>query len=191
MRKPLLADFRSATILLAIVFTNFTLQAQNPKKIDWYNDTISRADAIGGRATYLNTVRGSGQLATERIKLPVDKMKEILDACASHNITDVTVMIVTVRQSDLARLRRTHPEISATGGTIKGRQMLVFKVPRRAFQGAASARVSAPGQNSLMLSLLTAGLVLQDATLLDVPAGEDDYYFSIGSICPPPSSCDD
>jgi hypothetical protein len=159
-------------------------------KIDWANDTISKADAIGGRDTYVNTVRGSGQLATEQIKLPVDKMKEILDACAAKQISEITVMIVTIRAADLARFRKLHPEVSATSMQIKGRQMLVFRVPRQAFYGAAGAKTEISSSNPLMISLASVGLIRMDPSIFKGFAVSGDVYFSIGTICPPPASCD-
>ena len=189
MRQPLFAGFKPVLALMSTFLCISLTQAQY-KKIDWANDTISKADALGMKSTFVNTVRGSGQLATERINLPVDKMKEIFDACAAHNITDVSVMIVTIRQSDIARLRKTNPEISATGGQIKGRQLLVFRVPREAFAGQAGSKINLGSSNPLMLSLLGAGLSRLDMSMFRNAAASGDIYFSIGTICPPPASCD-
>lgn len=160
--------------------------AQN--KIEWSKDTVAQADAIGGRSTFLNTVRGSGQKATERINLPVDKLKAVLDACAAHNITEISAMIVTVRQGDLARYRRNHPESTASDNEIKGSQLLVFKVPRSAFEGAMGAKVNLSNSKT-MISLLSMGLVRLENPY-GITGGSGDLYFGFGSICPPPLSCD-
>ncbi|MEO7924768.1 MAG: hypothetical protein ABIR30_13885 [Chitinophagaceae bacterium] len=189
MRQPLFAGYKPALAMLSTFLIISISQAQY-KKIDWANDTISKADAVGMKNTYVNTVRGSGQLATEKIILPVDKMKEIFDACAAHNITDVSVMIVSIRQNDIVRLRKTNPEITSTGGQMKGRQLLVFKVPREAFAGQTSSKINLTSSNPLMLSLLGAGLSLVDMSLFKAAAAAGDIYFSIGTICPPPASCD-
>lgn len=190
MTKPPLAGFKPVlAFFLSLLFFNVA-QAQPTKHIDWASDTVSKADAIGGKNTYVNTVRGSGQLATEMIKLPVNKMKEIFDACAAHNISEVAVMIVSIRQADLARFRKNNPEIQATYSQLKGRQMLVFRVPRSAFASAAGAQINLSKTNPLIISLMGAGLMMLDASYLDIPAGSDDIYFSVGTICPPPASCD-
>ena len=188
MRQPLLPGRKPVYAILLAISISFVASAQN-RHIDWATDTVSKADAIAGRSTYLNVVRGSGQLATEQIKLPVDKMKDIFDACAAQNITEISVMIVATRQSDIARLRKTNPEITSTGTTLKGRQMLVFRVPRRAFYGAAGSKVSI-SNSPLMVSLLGMGLAMLDSSILDLTATGDDIYFSVGTICPPPASCD-
>ena len=173
-----------------ILTATFCAHAQS-SRIEWARDTISKADAIGGKDTYVNTIRGSGQLATEKIALPVDKMKEIFDACYANNITDITVMFVAIRQVDIARFKNNHPEIQATNSQLKGRQMLVFKVPRRAFAAkSASAGAMISKDNAVLLSLSSLGLVQLSASLLDIPAAGEDIYFTIGTICPPPASCD-
>ncbi len=190
MRQPPIAGFKPAIALFSALLIFSVSQAQH-RYIDWASDTVSKADAIGGKSTYVNTVRGSGQLATERIKLPVNKLKEILDACAANNITEISVMIVTIRKSDVARFRKNNPEVTATEDQIKGRQMLVFKVPRRAFAAASSSKINLSRTNPLMLSLAGMGLIKLDASYLELPAGDGDVYFGIGSICPPPAACDD
>lgn len=190
MRKPPFPHLKHVLILFPVLFFFTMAQAQPAKHIDWASDTISKADAIGGKNTYVNTVRGSGQLATEKIILPVNKLKEILDACAANYITEVTVLIVTIRQSDVARMRKTNPEISATASQLKGRQMLVFRIPRAAFASASGSKATVSSNSPLMMSLLGMGLALLDASYFDLPATGDDIYFSIGTICPPPASCD-
>jgi hypothetical protein len=131
-------------------------------------------------------LRSHGNKGTERINLPVDKLKEIMDACAANNITEVSVMIITVGQNDVNHFRSHNP--GATDDQIKGSQMLVFKVPRSAFAGKMGAKINV-SNNPLMLSLLGAGLVLLDSQTTGLPV-TGDLYFSFGGICPPPTSCD-
>lgn len=173
-------------IIVAGVLFSATTFAQN--NIDWNKDTIPMNEAIGAKSTYVNTIRGSGQKATERINLPVAKLKNILDACASKGINEIAVMVVVIRQQDIARYRRAHPETTATDDQIRGSQILVFKVPRHVFQGAKSSKVNL-SDNPLVLSMLSFGLVLLDQPF-DKVEGTDDLYFSLGTICPPPASCD-
>jgi len=188
MRQPPFAGIKPAMTLI-VILTSFLLNAQS-SRIEWARDTVSKSDAMGGKDTYVNTIRGSGQLATEKITLPVDKMKEIFDACYANNITEITVFFVAIRSSDLARFRKNNPEISATNSQLKGRQMLVFKVPRHAFGAKSGASAEIPQNHPLILSLAGIGLMQISSSLLDIPATGDDIYFSIGTICPPPASCD-
>ncbi len=191
MRQPPFAGVIKPVIAISfLLLFSFTVQSQNPNGIDWSKDTISKNDAVGAKSTYLNMIKGSGQKnATERITLPVDKLKSILDACAAKNITEIAVMIVSLRQSDIVRYRKRHPESTATDEQLKGSQILVFKIPRHVFAGATSAKSNLAG-HPLMLSLLAAGLIQLDAGYSDLPAAGDALYFSLGSICPPPGSCD-
>ncbi len=190
MRQPLFAGIKPVSIFFFLLLFSFVVRAQSPKGIDWSKDTVSKNDAVGAKSTYLNMIKGSGQKnATERIALPVDKLKSILDACAAKNITEIAVMIVSLRQSDIVRYRKSHPESTATDEQLKGSQILVFKVPRHVFAGATSAKSNLAG-HPLMMSLLAAGLIQLDASYSDFPATGDALYFSLGTICPPPGSCD-
>lgn len=182
--------FKSLIVLLILLLNLSVSRAQTSNKIDWDKDTISKADALGAKSTYLNTIKGSGQKnATERINLPVDKLKEIIDACAAKGVTEVSVMIVSIRQSDVAHYRKSHPESAATDDQLKGSQVLVFRIPRMAMAGAMGAKINV-GNNPLMVSLLASGLVMLDAPFAGLPASSEDLFFLMGSICPPPTSCD-
>jgi hypothetical protein len=172
------------TFCLALFFAPAINAQTGP--IDWSKDTLSRSEAIGRRDTYLNTIRGSGQKATARITMPVDKLKTIMDACASRGISEVSFLVTVIRQQDVARYRRNHPGISASDDQIKGSQLVIIRVKRAAFEGYKGAGIS---NHATMVSLLSMGLIL-----LDQPYGVDgvdeDFYFDLGLICPPPASCD-
>lgn len=190
MRQPPFTGIKPVVVISLLLLFSLTAQAQTPKGIDWSKDTVSKNDAIGGKSTYLNMIKGSGQKnATERIALPVDKLKSILDACAAKNITEIAVMIVSIRQSDIVRYRKSHPESTATDEQLKGSQILVFKIPRHVFAGATSAKSNLSG-HPLLMSLLATGLIQMEAGYSDLPATGDALYFSLGTICPPPGSCD-
>lgn len=188
MRKNLLLRLPYLfTGLLGLLLVS-TAGAQSSGNIDLSRDTVSKTNAIAARNTYLNSLRGHGNKATERLRIPVAKLKEIMDACAAANITDVSVMIITIRQNDLVHARKQNPGVSDE--QLKGSQMLVFRVPRRAFAGKMGASIQVPSNKGLMLSLLGAGLLLLDSPFEELPWGEDDLYFGLGGICPPPTSCD-
>lgn len=187
MKKALFTWIKSILTLLLLIGCS-SLHAQNKNRIDWAYDTLSKADAMGAKNTYLNVIRGSGQNATEQINLPVGKLKEIMDACAANNVTDVAVMFAAIRQNDVARFKRNNP--AASDDQLRGSQVLILRVPRRAFAGAAASKNSSLKTNPLMVSLLSAGLMQVNESVI-FPAGvSGDIYFSFGSICPPPASCD-
>ncbi len=189
MKQNSLTGLRFLITFFLITFIASSSTAQKGK-IDWAKDTLSQTDALGARMTYENTIKGSGQKPTLQINLQVDKLKEIMDACNANNIYNVAVMIITLRQQDVQRYKNLNPGTTATDNEIKGSQMLVFKVPRAAFAGMTGAKINTPKNNSLMVSLLSAGLVVLDDTYADLPFGRDDIYLSFGTICPPPTSCD-
>jgi len=187
MRKLSIKRHKSTIAFFFALFFLSVSQAQNTSNIDWVNDTIPKADAIGARSTYLNNLRSHGNKATELINLPVNKLKDIMDACTANNITQVSVFIITIRQSDVVHFRHYNP--SATDEELKGSQLLVFKVPRQAFPGALGAKINL-SNNPLMVSLMAAGLVLLDPRIEGLPPSTGSVYLSFGGICPPPASCD-
>jgi hypothetical protein len=172
------------TIFLSFCIT-FNLHAQGFSKIDLSKDTISMADANASRTEYRNGVRGR---ATEKISLPVDKLKEVLDACAAKGIEKVDVLIGKVRPGDIAHYKNFNRD--ANDNDLLGIQVIILRVPRRAFAGQMGAKINLTKNNPLMLSLLTAGLALVDAEKVGLTGSGEDLYFSFGSICPPPTSCD-
>ncbi len=192
MKKLPVKGLKRFIFLFASLLLLTSVKAQKRGKIDWSRDTISRTDAMGAKKTYINTIKGSGQKPTEQINLPVDKLKEIIDACAANNVTDVSVIIVTIRKDDIKRYRRNNPSLSAdvTDNVIQGSQTLVFKIPRRAFADSAKEATRLSLNPSLMTSLAGAGLVLFKKTENDPQFKAEYIYFSFGSICPPPTSCD-
>lgn len=169
-------------VILLISFSGFSQQ------FDWAKDTVSNDVARGQKDTYRNIIRGSGQKATERVNLPVSKLKFILDACAANNITEISAYFTAIRQDDIARYRRNHPETNATDQQLLKSQLIIFRIPRSAFKGAMGAKVNL-SNHPTMLMLLGMGL-----TLLDMPYGDfdmsGDVYLDLGTICPPPTSCD-
>jgi hypothetical protein len=148
--------------------------------------------ATGARNTYLNLIRGSGQPnATQSITLPVGKLKNIIDACSAFNISEISVMVISLRQSDIAHYRRMNPGTMATDNEIKGSQILVFRIPRSVFPNIASSKAASLKNSPLMLNLASLGLFLMESAFAEIPAAGEDLFFVMGAICPPPASCGD
>ncbi len=185
MRQLPFKRLHARTFLLCILLVSSTCYAQ----LNWSKDTISRADALAGKLNYLNNIRGGGNSnATEQINLPVDKMKQIMDACEANNIPNISVFFIKIRAADVAHYKQLNP--SASDDDIKGSQMLVIRVPRSAFAGKMSSKVDLSTNNPLVVSLLAAGLILVDYPWTGLPPGTGDVFVTVGTICPPPASCD-
>ena len=188
MRHSSISTLKSILSFTAFLFIATTANSQGG--LDWKTDTLSSNAAKGGKDSYLNTIRGSGQKATERINLPVNKLKAVMDACASKGISEISASIVVIRPEDVARYRKNHPESTATDAQIKGSQLIVFRVPRRAFAGEMGARIKL-SNHPLMTSLAAMGLVQVQLKYSDLGFGSaDDVYLEFGTICPPPTVCD-
>lgn len=180
--------FRPITILLFGVFI-LSAVVQGQSNIDWSKDTISKNDATGGRDSYNMTAKKSGLKQTSKVTLPVDKLKNIIDACNAKGITEISVLITTIRSVDVARYKRNHPEVaSLPDDSLKWRQLLVLQIPRYAFDTNKSSSIKVGNATSL-LSLLSMGLILIDRPV-GLPFTDGALYFDLGTICPPPAACD-
>ncbi len=195
MKQPSLTGLRFPVLLLPAVLFFFNSYSQNGVKttnrIDWSKDTVSANAASTASTKLRNELNSAGKKATKVISLPVDKLKEIMDACAANGVADVKVLIVSIGADDAEHYGRRNPGLSAADKKdIIGRQTVIIRVPRAAFSEASGSGKISPVNNKLMLSLLTAGLVMLDKPFAELPQRGDDIYFSIGNICPPPTSCD-
>ena len=178
---------KQAIFLLIILFgtsASVKLLAQRP--INWADDTLSFSSVTEASKQYKKDIKKVNFNCTEQINLSVDKLKFLIDACAASGITSVGFLMVKISGSDLAHFKKHNP--NASEAELVGSQMLVIKIPRRAFTGAAAAGVIYPSR--LMLSMAAAGIYRLGLPLSDLPFGTGDYYFTVGNICPPPASCD-
>ncbi|HSU27213.1 MAG TPA: hypothetical protein VLJ68_02450 [Chitinophagaceae bacterium] len=192
MKRSLRGKTLPLFLSLSALICSLCCDAQKTYRIDWSKDTISSTNANNAQRNFANALNGTGKKASSVINLPVDKMKDIMDACSANGIATVKVMVVSIRQEDVEHYEKNNPGISATDKTdLVGRQTLVIRVPRRAFAGAAGSGIKVPKNNPILTSLLASGFFPFAAELAGMPAGGgDDIFFSFGQICPPPNSCD-
>lgn len=161
-----------------------------PAYIDWSTDTVSAAAASASATKFRSDLNNSGKKATKVVTLPVDKLKDILDACSANGITDIKLLIVSIRSEDTAQYSKHNPGMTpAEKKDLIGRQTVIIRVPRKAF-GPSGSRINILGNNPLMVSLLAVGMVTMDKPMGGIPYGEGDVFFGLGTICPPPTSCD-
>lgn len=190
MKQPLLPGLRPLFLLFVAFFFLLNSQAQTkPGFLDWGTDTVSAGAAASSATKFRSDLNNAGKKATKIVTLPVDKLKEILDACSANGVTDIKAMIVTIRADDTAQYSKRNPGMTAAEKKdIIGRQTIILRVPRKAF-GPSGSRINVPGNNPLMLSLLAAGMVVMDNPT-GVASADEEVYFGLGIICPPPTSCD-
>ncbi len=190
MRQPPLAGILTPFLLVFSVFICLESRAQSSKGINWNTDTVAQSSATTRATRFRSDLNNAGKKATRIFTLQVDKLKEIMDACYSHNVTEVKIIVVTIRADDTAHYSRRNPGLTATERKdLIGRQAIILKVPRHAFAVSGSG-INIPNKNPLMISLITAGLIQMDKPIAGLPVAEADIYFEFGSICPPPGSCD-
>jgi hypothetical protein len=194
MQQPLKMQLRISMLIMAAIFFFSPVHAQPNQansRIDWSKDTISSTRAYNAQREYTKALNGAGKRATSTITLPVDKMKEIMDACAANGITSVKVMLIALRPEDIQHYSDQNPGLTpADKATLLGQQMIVFRVPRSAFPYSAGSKAQTPMNSPLMVSLMAMGLVpLPDGFSGQTP-GTADVYLTLGIICPPPAACD-
>lgn len=191
MRKSPFSGTITPFLLLLSSFIVLQSQAQSKKGIDWNTDTVSMNSASTRATKFRTDLNNSGKKATRIFILPVDKLKDIMDACYARGVTDVKVMVVSIRKEDTAHYAKRNPNLTAAERSdLIGRQAIVIRVPRQAF-GESGSGIAVPKSNPLMMSLLTAGMIQLDKhAFAELAPFAGDYYFEFGSICPPPNSCD-
>ena len=187
-------------IVSSVLFLAFSVAqsayGQKTQKIDWAKDTISAKDAKNGQYKFRSEWNGAGKKTTAAVTLPVDKLKDIMDACTEKGIGEIQIYIVMIRPEDVNHFAAFRPGMSESDKRdMIGRQSVVLKVPRAAFFDGASqsgSKISVPKTNPLMLSLLGAGLFqIENPGKQEAAFVEEYVYFSIAVICPPPASCGD
>ena len=188
MRQSQLFRFCIPSLLIVFLFCSKTGHSQMKTGIDFTKDTVSFNDANQANFKFKNDMNTIGRKATGTMTVEVAKLKEIVDACAAKGIQNVKFMLGFIRKEDTAHYSKRNPGLSATDrNDLIGRQQLIIRVPRSAFFNA-TGRISIKS-SSLMTALLSIGLIQLDKPYYDSPTGEDDLYFTLGGICPPPSIC--
>lgn len=190
MKQPSFPGLKASLPLFFLLYFLPESGAQIKPGIDWGSDTVAAAAASSSATKFRSDLNNAGKKATKIISLPVDKLKEILDACTANGVTDVKVLITTIRPDDVEQYSKRNPGLTAAEKKdIVGRQTVILRVPRKAFVSNSGSGFKTSPANPLMISLLAAGMVVLDKAA-DTAGAEDDIYFGIGTICPPPTSCD-
>jgi len=191
MKRSNLPAFLSLFFSLWGMTAFYNASAQKGAHIDWSKDTVSSTTANNAQRNFANALNGTGKKASTTITLPVDKLKDIMDACSAAGISSVKLMIVSIRAEDVAQYEKHNPGMSDNDKKeIVGRQLVVIRVPRRTFAGPSGSGILLPKNSALMISLLASGFAPIAPEIAGMPVGSEDLYFSFGSICPPPNSCD-
>lgn len=176
-------------VLICLYFINsVNVFAQPVTAIQWDRDTVSAATARNGQQRFLDELRGAGKRTTTYVSMSTAKLKDIMDHCATAGIDSVQFMITMIRAQDTAHYIRNNPRLTtAQKRELIGRQMLILRVPRTAFNEESFGWLQRGSR--VLMGLLAHGLILLNPVYWGLPADSDYYYFSTGTICPPPSSC--
>jgi hypothetical protein len=180
--------YRVILLLLSGFILASTAQAQSKSYINWETDTMQRDMVKASHQRFKNHINAGGHNATSNIAIEVSKLKEIVDALSARGIADINFMIVSIRKEDTANYMRRNPGLTVLerNGLI-GRQQLVIRVPKSIFAMQSGSMINGRSA-SFMATMLSVGLMPMDKRS---PMEAGDYYFGVGTICPPPLSCTD
>lgn len=178
-----------ACCIILLINSNTHSQTDPPLKLDLSVDTVSWDAAIKSQARFKSDLVNANKKATSQITMSVSKISEVMSTLSALGITNVTFLIVTIRKEDTANYAKRHPGISnAARNDLIGRQQLLLRVPRAAFiqQQQGSGKIIRP--NRLIIAMTLLGISPID--YYTGVYGSGDLYLGLGTICPPPASCD-
>ena len=117
-------------------------------------------------------------------------MNELMTKCIELGIEDAKLVFTRIRAVDMADYVSNHPEAAGYEKDILGRMTVLIKVEgdniaETDFVTDADANPT----NSIIQKMNSAGLVRVKKPYGNIPYTSKVLYFEVGSICPPPNSC--
>lgn len=124
------------------------------------------------------------------VNFDASRLNSILASCVSKGVSTVQFLFATIREQDTTRYFSKHSNVAKEDRrSIIGKATLLLRVPRRAFNLSFNED---PLKNRVIKQMMGAGFILLDAPYGGSPSGiSGDLYFDIGTVCPPPSNCDE
>ena len=117
-------------------------------------------------------------------------MNELMTKCIQLGIEDAKLVFTRIRAVDMADYVSNHPEAAGYEKDLLGKLTVLIKVEGENI--AATDFVTDAGDNptnSMVQKMSSAGLVRVKKPYGDIPYTSRVLYFEVGSICPPPNSC--
>ena len=187
--KPKLRYKFLLSIFIGTVSINIANGQITSSTIDWTIDTVAGDIARKGLAKFKSDMANANRKSSTTITMPVAKLNEVLNKLASKGIPNVTFIIATIRKEDTAHYAKHVPGLTpAYRNDLIGRQQIIIKVPKAAFETQTQSGSRIPIRtSSLMTSLLLMGLIQWENEYY----AAEDVYFTFGTICPPPAACTD
>lgn len=180
--------FRLLVFCIIAVINPFSVFSQMNSS-DLLSDSVAPHIAIAAHNKYKADMKAANIKSTDLITVDVNKLNAIVKACNDHNIDKVQFIIAALRPQLITQYIRLNPGLSkAARVSLSERHTVLVRIPRKAFLNGQSSSFSNQ-DNSLMISLLSLGLIEVEKAV-DAPVIAGDYiYLQVGSICPPPAIC--
>ncbi len=116
-------------------------------------------------------------------------MNELMTKCIQLGIGNVKLVFTRIKQNDVNEYVTNHPEAAGYENDIIGKLTVLVKIEGDNISEANF--VSDPNNNSLIERMSSVGFVKVNKPYGNIPTAPRAVYFEIGSICPPPNSCDE
>lgn len=169
------AQLKKLTCVVLTVFLASSMAFAQPEKrnnLRIYRDSVKMTSAVQRTKDFKETFEGKGRnrKSSESVRFKVERLREILDSLASHDVKVIEFKFAIIRAEDVAGYVASHPEQALNEAEQKeliGRPTILIKVPKSIFSPKGS----------------------QNNSLIFESFEEESVFLDFGSICPPPESC--
>ena len=121
------------------------------------------------------------------VLINTDVMGNIMAKCIEHGIPEVQLVFTRLKMRDVDEYVANHPEGKGYEKELIGKMTVLIKI-----QGdnvTDDTFTDAPGNNALNKLMSSTGLIRVNKPYGDLPVIRKVVYLEVGTICPPPTSC--
>ena len=122
------------------------------------------------------------------VLINTEVMGSIMSKCIEQGIGQVQLVFTRLKVGDVDEYVANHPEARGFEKDLIGKMTILLKVEGEHITDDTFTENS-PQANSLNHLISSAGLVRLNRPYGDLPSIQRTVYLEVGSICPPPTSC--
>ena len=122
------------------------------------------------------------------VLLNTQVLSDVLSKCIEQGIGQVQLIFTRLRMDDVDEYVFNHPEAHGYEKDLIGKMTVLLKVEGENITDETFTGNSG-STNKLQQLMSSAGLVQLNKPYGDLPSAAKTVYLDVGSICPPPTSC--
>ena len=115
-------------------------------------------------------------------------LNNIMSKCVENGIENVKLVFVKIRKDDIANYLENHPDAKGFEGQLLDKLTVLIKIEGDNIDENSFA-ITPNGKGSTTGSLADAGFIKVHKPYGGIPMVKGVVYLEVGSICPPPNSC--